>query len=75
VECLPRIHLRVFTKENMFKLFIFDIGMLGAMLDLSYNDLLDQDYGMIKAFFAENFVACELKALGVWKPLFMAIEA
>lgn len=64
VECLPRIPLRAFTKENMFKLFIFDIGMLGAMLELSYNDLLDQDYGMIKGFFAENFVACELKALG-----------
>ena len=48
----------------MLKLFIFDSGMLGAMLDLSYNDLLDQDYVMIKAFFAENFVACELKALG-----------
>ena len=48
----------------MFKLFIFDVGMLGAMLELSYNDLLDQDYGMIKGFFAENFVACELKALG-----------
>ena len=39
---------------------MFDIGMLGAMLDLSYNDSLDQDYGMIKGFFAENFVACEL---------------
>jgi len=65
----------IYKGKHVQTVHFCDIGMLGAMLDLSYNDLLDQDYGMIKAFFAENFVACELKALGVWKPLFMAIEA
>ncbi len=64
VECRPRIPLKAFTKENFFKLFLFDIGMLGAMLDLSYNNLMDQDYGMTKGFFAESFVACEFMAFG-----------
>ena len=63
VECRPQIPLKAFTKENFFKLFLFDIGMLGAMLELSYKDLMDQDYGVTKGFFAENFVACEFKAL------------
>jgi len=64
VECRPQIPLKAFAKENFFKLFLFDIGMLGAMLELSYNNLMDQDYGMTKGFFAENFVACEFKTLG-----------
>lgn len=28
------------------------------MLDLSYKDLIGQDYGIIKGHFAESFVAC-----------------
>jgi predicted AAA+ superfamily ATPase len=63
IECRPQIPLRAFTKENKFKLFLFDIGMLGATLDLSYKDLMGQDYGMTKGFFAENYVACEFKTL------------
>jgi len=64
IECRPQIPLKAFAKENIFKLFLFDIGMLGAMLELSYTSLMDQSYGITKGFFAENFVACELKAMG-----------
>ena len=64
VECRPQIPVKAFTKENFFKLFLFDVGMLGAMLELSYTSLMDHSYGITKGFFAENFVACELKALG-----------
>ena len=64
VECRPQIPLKAFTKENIFKLFLFDVGMLGAMLEISYKNLMDQDYGITKGFFAENFVACEFKAMG-----------
>ncbi len=64
VECRPQIPLKAFTKENIFKLFLFDIGLLGAMLEISYDSLMNQDYGTTKGFFAENFVACEFKALG-----------
>ena len=53
-----------FTKDNIFKLFILDVGILGAMLDLSPETLILQDYGITKGFFAENLVAGELIASG-----------
>jgi len=59
-----QLPLKAFTKPNMFKLFIFDIGLLGCMLELDPKTLVLQDYGLIKGFFAENYVACELAASG-----------
>lgn len=49
--------LQAFTKENMFKLFMFDVGILGAMSGLDPKTLLDYDYGTYQGFFAENYVA------------------
>jgi len=49
--------LRSYVKENTFKLFIFDIGILGALSNLSPKSILDYDYGTYKGYFAENFVA------------------
>lgn len=49
--------LSAYSKENTFKLFMFDVGILGAMSDLSPNTILDYDYGTYKGYFAENFVA------------------
>ncbi len=53
-----------YASENMFKLFIMDAGLLGALSDLSPNTLIQSDYGTFKGYFVENFVAQELKALG-----------
>ena len=53
------IPFETFCKENIFKLFIFDIGLLGAMLDLPVNMIYTQDFGITKGYFAENFVAQE----------------
>lgn len=61
---MPSVPLKAFTKENIFKLYLFDVGILGAMLDLPPGSLLNQDYGMYKGFFAENFVAQEFIAAG-----------
>lgn len=60
-----QLPLEAFTKRNMFKLFLCDIGLLGSMLDLTPGELLNQDFGVTKGFFAENYVACEWKAEGV----------
>ena len=60
-----------FTKQNIFKLFVFDVGLLGCMLELTPGTLVLQDYGQTKGFFAENFVACELSAAGENDALFM----
>ena len=49
--------LKAYSKENIFKLFIFDVGILGALIDLEPKTILNYDYGTYKGFFAENFVA------------------
>lgn len=53
-----------YSKENCFKLLLFDVGILGCMSELPPKMILDYDYGSYKGFFAENFVAEELIARG-----------
>jgi predicted AAA+ superfamily ATPase len=53
-----------YCKENSFKLFMFDIGMMGALSNLPPKTILDYDYGTYKGFFAENFVLQELLTCG-----------
>ena len=50
-----------YGKENFFKLFVFDVGILGALGRLPPKAILDYDYGTYKGFFAENFIAQELR--------------
>ena len=50
-----------YTAENRFKLCFFDVGMLGAMSQLSSKTILDYDYGTYKGYFAENFIAQEFR--------------
>jgi hypothetical protein len=52
-------------KENTFKLFCFDVGILGALSILPPKNIIDYDYGSYKGYFAENFVAQEFKFGGV----------
>ncbi|MBM4252163.1 MAG: ATP-binding protein [Deltaproteobacteria bacterium] len=54
--------LEHFCHGNLFKLFVHDVGILGCMQNLDPESLYRQDYGMAKGFFAENFVAQELRA-------------
>jgi len=64
------IPLAAFTKSNHFKIYMFDIGMLGAMLDLSPNALMSYNFGMYKGYVAENFVAQALRSSRPQRPLF-----
>lgn len=48
-----------YCKESVFKLLFFDIGLLGAISDLEPGNVIQQDYGSYKGYFAENFVAQE----------------
>lgn len=52
--------LQAYTTESRFKLFMFDVGILGAMADLSPELILKYEYGSYKGYFAENFVCQEL---------------
>lgn len=60
-----RLPLFAYTKQNSFKLMMFDIGMLGAMCDLNPKLILDYNYGSYKGFYAENFVAMQLYAADI----------
>jgi len=59
--------LESFCKPNMFKLFVFDVGLLGCMLNLPVEAIANDDYGITKGYFAENFVAQELMSAGAQK--------
>lgn len=61
--------LTAYTKEGYFKLLLFDVGMLGAMVHLSPRTILAYDYGTYKGYFAENFVAQELQT-ALQRPLY-----
>jgi predicted AAA+ superfamily ATPase len=60
-----------FTKENTFKLYMADIGLMGALADISPKTVaLGSDlFATFKGAFCENFVAQEFFAAGVG-PLF-----
>jgi hypothetical protein len=56
--------LSAYAIENIFKLYIFDVGILGALSKLLPKTIWDYDYGTYKGYVAENFVAQEFIAQG-----------
>lgn len=53
----------------MFKLFLFDIGLMGCMADIPASSIISQSYGSYKGFLAENYTAQELLSSG-WGDLY-----
>lgn len=71
--------LSAYIRENQFKLYCFDVGILGVLGHLPPAVILDYDYGSFKGYFAENFVAQEFlssgqEALFSWKENTAEIE-
>ncbi len=64
IEGTPKSPLAAYQKDNMVKLFLFDTGLLNAMLGTSYKEIKQQGYEY-KGYIAENFVQQELAAKGV----------
>ncbi|MFN7505620.1 MAG: ATP-binding protein, partial [Limnobacter sp.] len=64
IEGMPRSPLAAYQKENYFKLFLFDIGLLNNMLGMSYKEIKQQGFEY-KGYLAENFVQQELAAQGI----------
>ncbi|WP_434939672.1 ATP-binding protein [Shewanella sp. HL-SH8] len=64
IEGAPKSPLAAYKKDNMIKLFLFDIGLLSHMLGSSYKEIKQQSYEY-KGYVAENFVQQELTAMGV----------
>jgi len=65
VNSPPKSPLSAYKKENLFKLFFFDIGLLGHLLGLSYTEHKIQDFSY-KGYLAENFVQNELRCHGYY---------
>ncbi|MFZ3114086.1 MAG: DUF4143 domain-containing protein, partial [Syntrophales bacterium] len=53
-----------YAKENRFKLYFFDVGLLGAASGIAPATFLNYDFGSYQGYVAENFVAQELRAAG-----------
>lgn len=64
IEGLPKSPLAAYKKENMLKLFMFDVGLLNHMLGTSYKEIKQQNYEY-KGYVAENFVQQELAIIGI----------
>ena len=58
IDSQPKSPLLALSKENIFKLFFFDVGLLGHLLGLSYKEHREQGFSY-KGYIAENFVQNE----------------
>jgi predicted AAA+ superfamily ATPase len=59
------VPLSAFASDNSFKLYMFDVGMLGAISDIHPATILQYGFGSYQGYVAENFVAQELLSAGV----------
>jgi hypothetical protein len=64
IDSKPITPLKSLIKENIFKLFLFDVGLLGHILEISYREQKQQEM-IVKGFIAENYVQNELNAAGL----------
>ena len=62
----PQYPLRINERFDQFKLFVVDVGLLGAMMDVDFSMALDADglFGMAKGAVAEQYVCQQLVATG-----------
>jgi len=68
----PKLPLKMHYKEDFFKLYMLDIGLLGAQAEISDSNILAAGSDIVddmNGALAEQFVCQELKAAGV-SPLF-----
>ena len=56
--------LSAHVEKNAFMLYLFDIGLLGAMLNLDPGSIHRYDLGQFKGFLAENVVLNEMLCAG-----------
>lgn len=61
---VPEVPLRGFIKENYFKLFLNDVGVLSSILELDYADIMLDNISLYKGIIAENYVANQLLCNG-----------
>lgn len=57
---LPEMPLKGFTKDDYFKLYLSDTGILCSMLDIKFNQVMLDNEFHYKGVLIENYVATEL---------------
>lgn len=62
----PKLPLSGYREDSIFKLYLLDTGLLGALLDLSQRTILEGNrlFSEYNGAFTENYVAQELTAAG-----------
>ncbi|MCK5758506.1 MAG: DUF4143 domain-containing protein, partial [Clostridiales bacterium] len=61
---LPRIPLKAYANDNLFKIYMNDTGLLSELSDLSPADFLTDSFSMFKGMLTENYVAQALRVNG-----------
>lgn len=63
----PKMPLKFYEEKDMFKLFMLDVGLMGAMVDAPAKDVLAANrlFTEYKGAFTELFVLTQLKTLGL----------
>ena len=52
--------LKAFANEEKFKLYLSDTGLLRALSNLDYSEIILDKSEMFKGVLTENYIACEL---------------
>ena len=53
----PEKPLKGYVEDGVFKIYLSDVGLLTRMLNLKYNDLINDVIGIYKGVIVENYVA------------------
>ena len=61
---VPEIPLKGFIKEDTFKLYINDVGILNQLLEIKKSDIWLDNLSLYKGVITENYVANQLESLG-----------
>jgi predicted AAA+ superfamily ATPase len=72
----PKFPLSAYADNNIFKIFLSDVGLLGAQSNLSAQVIIDGDllFTEFKGALTENYVAQELIARRHQEPYYWASE-
>lgn len=60
----PEIPLEGFVDNDVFKLYLSDVGILNNILKLTMDDILNDNISLYKGIIAENYVANQLACKG-----------
>ncbi|MBE5871978.1 MAG: ATP-binding protein [Lachnospiraceae bacterium] len=71
---LPQSPLRTYTDENIFKIYLSDVGLLAYEAGVSYRDLLPESDNMFKGILTENYVIQQMNSAG-WETFYYKPDA